>query len=186
MAKREIKGNSFIRCDGFWQPEEGEAFTGILLDVNEKAKDQLSGEIRPLYIFAAVCPKGEKSTFILDKKEVKLKAGQIVGVNSTGELQQKLGANVKEFFGFEATLTYTKKDSFVREGKTLPIKRFKTEVENELAKGSVTFSAENGGATSMYASFARPNAPPIGQKVEQAHPTANAAPVPFDIPQGAS
>ncbi len=184
MAKREIKGNSFIRCDGFWQPEIGESFTGILLDCNEKAKDQLSGEIRPLYIFAAVCPKGEKATFILDKQPVKLKAGQIVGVNSTGELQQKLGANVKEFFGFEATLTYTAKETFERDGKTLPIKRYKTEVEDQLAKGSITFSAENGGATATYASFARPNAPPIGQRAVQAHPTANASPVPFDIPAG--
>lgn len=186
MAKREIKGNAFIRCNGFWQPDEGESFTGILIDCNEKAKDQLSGEIRPLYLFGAVCPKGEKSTFVLDKQDVKLKAGDIVGVNSTGELAQKLGANVKDAFGHELTITYTKKDTFVRDGKTLPIKRFTVMVDDELAKGSITFSKENGGATATYASFARPNAPPIGQKVEQAHPTANAAPVPFDIPTGAS
>src|SRR5271157_1962852 len=104
MAKRELKGNSFIRCGGFWQPEEGESFTGILIDCNEKAKDNLSGQIRPLYLFAAVCPKNEKSTFILNKVEVKIKPGQIVGVNSTGELTQKLGANVKDAFGHEVTI----------------------------------------------------------------------------------
>lgn len=157
MAKKEFKGTSFIRCDAFWQPEPGESFTGILLDCNEKAVDKLSGNLRPLYIFAALCPKGEKATFMLEKQAVKIKPGQIVGVNSCGELAQKMGANVAQFFGHETTLTFVKKETFERDGKTLPIKRYKVEADDAVPTGSHVYDGE----TKPYASYARPDAKPI-------------------------
>jgi len=184
MAFREIKGNSFIKCDAFWQPELNESFTGVLIDVNRKAKDNLSGQVRPLYLFAALTPKGEVSSFVLDKKPAKIKAGGIVGVNSSGEISQKIGANVAQFFGHTCRITYTAKEQFQRDGKSLPIKRFLVELDDEVAKGEHTLSQENGGKTVKYASYVQPDAKPIGVETEQAHPTANASPVPFDLPTG--
>jgi hypothetical protein len=182
MAKRELKGQEFIRCEAFWQPDDvGESFTGILLDVNEKMVDKMSGKDRPLYIFAYAPMKGEKHTLVLEKEVVKLKPGQIVGVNSASEIDSKLGQHLAEAFGHEVTIVFTKKENFVNKaGAARSIKRYKVELDDALHTGSHT----RDGKTVTYASYERKDAKPIGAVTERE--TTTSSPVPFDVPDTAN
>lgn len=135
MAKKEIKGNEFTRCDAFWQPEnEGESFTGVLIDVNKNLTDNLSGKIRPLYIFVSLGVKGEKCNLVVPKNADSPKAGKsipnekgiIIGVNDTYEIATKIGEHLDEVLGHEVTITFTEKEPFKKKGGgQRELKRFK-------------------------------------------------------------
>ncbi len=133
MAKRETQGRQFTKCEAFWDAQEGESFTGVMIDVNEKFPDSMKGQgaVKPLYIFKSLGDKSEKPTLNLEdakgnKAKVANKKGLIVGVFDCGELHDKLHAKYEEHVGRDVTITYTKKEPFTAKGGAMQtIKRMK-------------------------------------------------------------
>jgi hypothetical protein len=162
MAKREIKGNEFTRCDAFWQPANpGEVFTGVLIDVNANMVDSLSGAQRPLYIFLSLGVKKEKCTLIVPQNADSPQAGKAIpnekglkiGVNDTYDIRAKLGEHLQELLGHEITLTFTEVTAFKKKGTNASrsLKRFKVEaddeVHSEFGSKAVMRSSPTGGGT---------------------------------------
>ncbi len=134
MAKTEIKGLEFTKCEAFWDMKEGESFTGVLIDCNEKFPDKMKGPsaVKPLYIMKSLGTKGESPSLSLDEKPVKNKDGLIVGVFDTGELNQKIYQKYDTLLGKEITITFEKKEPFEKDGVMRTIKRCKVMAEDKV------------------------------------------------------
>lgn len=140
MAKQERQGRSFTKCEAFWDAQEGESFTGVLIDCNEKFPDTMKGPnaYKPLYIFKSLGVKGEAPTLNLEddkgkKQKVANKKGLIVGVFDCGELNDKIFAKYEETVGRDTTITYTKKEPFTAKGGAKQtIKRMQVLVDDQL------------------------------------------------------
>lgn len=156
MAKREIQGVAFTKCEAFWDCKDpGETFTGVLIDINERFPDKMKGATatKPLYIFKSLGVKGEKPALSLDEKTVPNKKGLIVGVFDSGELRQKIYGHYQELLGCEVTVTYTAKEPFEKDGVTRTIKRMHVLADDtkhsEFGKDAIprTLGAAGGGGS---------------------------------------
>ncbi len=172
MAKQERQGRSFTKCEAFWDAQQGESFTAVLIDCNERFPDSMKGKnaVKPLYIFKSLGVKGETPTLNLEddkgnKKKVANKKGLIVGVFDCGELNDKIFKKYEETVGRDTTITYTKKEPFTtKDGAQQTIKRMTVLVDDALhaefggdvvkakldgtGAGAATSTAPNGGSGS--------------------------------------
>lgn len=134
MAKVESKGRQFTKCESFWDAQEGETLTGVLVDMNEKFPDSMKGEgaTKPLYILKSLGVKDEKPTLSLDDKKTANKKGLLVGVFDSGDLHTKIFEKYDDLLGHEVTITYEKKEAFkASSGAQQTIKRMKVLYETE-------------------------------------------------------
>lgn len=133
MAKVTVSGRQFTKCGAFWEAEEGESLTGVLVDMNEKFPNKIQGEdaVKPLYILRSIGDTKEKPSLNLDEKPVKNVKGLNVGVFDSADLHDKIFDHYDELLGKEITITFTKKDAFKKNGVTRSIKRFDVLAETE-------------------------------------------------------
>lgn len=126
MAKQEIQGRSFTKCDAFWEANEKETLTGVLIDVNERFPNKIKGpnEVKPLYMLKSLGVKGEKASLMKDEQPVKNAKGIIVGVFDCSDLNDKIYKHYATLVGKEVTITFTAKESFTKDGVTRSIKKF--------------------------------------------------------------